>query len=178
MCVFLTWLVRQTSANIPASTWVSVTSTTRLMAVKFIKFTCLWYLVAESLLGSLMGPGAGAMPTFRRLMVDGLRSPSPLAADFFLEISITSENRNKDNSYPLPHNSSEPPNSTTSILDRNTLCEDTKSGGQFSMSLKISKIWTCPSVFRLSSLMWLTTFLILVMALSKLPISLWSLFSL
>ena len=40
----------------------------------------------------------GPTPTLLKLIVDGLLKPRPLAADFFFEISRTSENRKSDNS--------------------------------------------------------------------------------
>ena len=40
----------------------------------------------------------GPAPTLLKLIVDGLLMPRPLAADFFLAISRTSENRKSDNS--------------------------------------------------------------------------------
>ena len=43
------------------------------------------------------------------------------------------------------------------FLETYILCEDTISGGQFSISLKISKIFVWPSVFLLSSLIWFST---------------------
>ena len=58
-------------------------------------------------------------PMVRKLIVLGLLSPKPLEADFFLEISKTSENKKRHNSYPFPLNSSKPPSSITSTEFRN-----------------------------------------------------------
>lgn len=80
------------------------------------------------------------------------------AFDLFLHTSRVSVNRNNTKWSPRPLRPSV--SSITSHLATNDLCEETKCGGQLSISLKISNIANWRSVFLLSSFMYVMTFLI------------------
>ena len=116
------------------------------------------------------------MPILLKLIVLGLLRPKPFGAwERFFDISSTSENRNKLKRAPFPQSSSDPPSSSASMRVTKLLWDDTRCGGQFSMSLNISKMHTCPSVFLLSSFILFKTCLIWTNAASSLGMSLWSL---
>lgn len=125
-------------------------------------------VLSESILMCLYGLPWLSLAECSPLAVFGLFNELK-AFDRFLHISSVSVNRNNTRWSPRPLSPSL--NSITSHLPMNDRCDDTRCGGQLSISLKISNITSCPSVFLLSSLMYVITSLILLIDSSK---ALWS----